>query len=288
MDKSINNDTPIMGNCLSCQGLVRVPATAPTSSTVKCPHCGESFRLSQILNHAVPELEIVVEDEEQEDDIDQEGAVKDSEGRFVVAKQLRQSSKKSRRGRRRSRSRRSPEADGMVPVPKPIGEVTESATAIVDEVDGSQFSVNDSKSQSNRESFDSRRSSGSSSRSSSSESSRSRSSGRSRSRSTPKKTRGSNPVGEIFKVVLGGAMAIPIAYLLVLWVFKQDPLDVAPKIYKTAPYLVPAAFQIDEEESSDSDDDAEGDVTDGLDEDALDVSGGLAKPRLDPSKVGIN
>ena len=83
-------------------------------------------------------------------------------------------------------------------------------------------------------------------------------------------------------------MAIPIAYLLVLWVFKQDPLDVAPKIYKTAPYLVPAAFQIDEEESSDSDDDAEGDVTDGLDEDALDVSGGLAKPRLDPSKVGIN
>ena len=290
MDKPINNDTPIMGNCLSCKGLVRVPATAPTSSTVKCPHCNEAFQLSQILNHAVPELEIVV-DEQETDEVEDEGALKDSEGRFVVAKQLRQGSKKKSRRRRRRRSSESDGVvpEGMVPVPKPLinedsNEDSESSTAVIDEVDGSRFSVSDSKSKSPRESFDSRRSS---SRSSSSDSSRSRS--RSRSSSTTRKSSGSNAAVEIIKVVLGGAMAIPIAYLLVLWVFRQDPLDVAPKISKTVPMLVPAQFHPDEEEFSAVDEDAEEDKEDDGWGGILDASGdGLPKPNRDPSKVGVN
>ena len=100
---------------------------------------------------------------------------------------------------------------------------------------------------------------------------------------------------EIFKVVLGGALAIPIAYLLVLWVFKQDPLDVAPKIVQTAPFLLPAEFRALEDEaksgtsnegSEDSDAEESEDSDKSLVEEMLDVGVGLPKPRRDPEKVG--
>lgn len=273
-----NNKTPIMGNCLSCQGLVRVPATAPSSSTVKCPHCDQSYRLSEILNQAVPELKIV-QDAPTKEENDQEAAAKDAEGRFVVANQLRQSSKRSRRARRRRQSSRSESSEGMVPVPKPIAEiepqvvsqpvaVPQTSPQKNPDPDTSQFAVNERP----RESFDSRRSSGASSRnreSSSANSSRSRSSSRRSSSREP------SVFFEIFKVIFGGALAIPIAYLLVLWVFKQDPLHIAPKISQTAPFLLPEQFKAEEDEDTSSSFLAE---ETGAGEDAnevLDVSSGL-------------
>ena len=271
MGMPANNDTPIMGNCLSCQGLVRVPATAPTNSTVKCPHCNESFRLSQILNNAVPELKIV-EETVQEEQSDEEVAVKDSDGRFVVAKQLRQSSKRSRRGRRRSRSRRHEDTEGMVPIPKATTNVESELVGNPDiererEADRSQFAVGETRNEGPRESFDSRRSSSSSS-------GRSSSRDRSSSRSRRPASREPNAFYEIIKVVIGGEMAIPIAYLLVLWVFKQDPLHVAPKIYQTAPYLLPAQFQVEETPSAEGDGDSEvGDDEGEPVDEVLDVSG---------------
>ena len=47
------------------------------------------------------------------------------------------------------------------------------------------------------------------------------------------------------KVVIGGVLAIPIAYLLVFWVFKQDPLNVGPTLGNVVPFLVPAELRGD-------------------------------------------
>ena len=55
------------------------------------------------------------------------------------------------------------------------------------------------------------------------------------------------------KVILGGILAIPIAYLIVLWVFKQDPLSVGPKVGNIAPFMVPAALRDSEPEEADAD-----------------------------------
>ena len=277
-----------MGNCLRCQGLVRVPATAPTKSTVKCPHCDHSFLLSEILNQAVPELEIVESGQPQTAAEEQIATEKDAEGRFVVANQLRQTSKRSRRARRRSSSR-SESTEGMVMIPKSLPEVESgrAGPAQRTESNGSHPAAAITQSQLSRESFDSRRASGSNSRSrsresSSSDSSSSRSSGRSRRSKEP------SAFFEIFKVVVGGALAIPIAYLLVLWVFRQDPLHVAPTIYKSAPFLLPDDLKVDEEElNAATARDKDGDVEE-FTEDVLDVSSGLPKPRLDPDDVGIN
>ncbi len=56
---------------------------------------------------------------------------------------------------------------------------------------------------------------------------------------------GKNPTVEFIKVVLGGLMAIPIAYAIVLWAFNKDPLNVGPQISEYVPFVVPADFQVD-------------------------------------------
>ena len=50
----------------------------------------------------------------------------------------------------------------------------------------------------------------------------------------------------MFKVALGGALAIPIAYLMLLWVFGRDPLSLAPTINRIIPAAVPDYMVADE------------------------------------------
>ena len=54
-------DSSILGNCLNCGGLVRVPVRSAADSKVRCPHCSNEYRLSEILDESVPALEIVEE-----------------------------------------------------------------------------------------------------------------------------------------------------------------------------------------------------------------------------------
>ena len=44
----------------------------------------------------------------------------------------------------------------------------------------------------------------------------------------------------MIKIVVGGLLAFPIAYLMVLWLFHQDPLNLGPSLEKVAPFVVPA------------------------------------------------
>jgi hypothetical protein len=48
---------------------------------------------------------------------------------------------------------------------------------------------------------------------------------------------------EVFKVAIGGCMAFPIAYLLLLWFFNQDPFNLAPTIGRILPFAVPAELR---------------------------------------------
>lgn len=45
-------------------------------------------------------------------------------------------------------------------------------------------------------------------------------------------------------VILGGVLSIPIVFALLFWVFKKDPLNIAPKIPQSLSFLLPSEFQI--------------------------------------------
>lgn len=50
-------------------------------------------------------------------------------------------------------------------------------------------------------------------------------------------------IGEWLKVVLGAVLAIPIAQLILWWVFAADPLHLAASVSRVAPALVPPALR---------------------------------------------
>lgn len=202
-----SSESIIIGNCLSCRGLVRVPGTASAKSKVRCPHCSATYPIVQILDQSVPQLELV---EEADDAIDvprvdqiliNTNTDEDEKQKFVVPPQL---SKGARRpGRRRSKESGNSPSGSVEP---------ENSGAPTTHSDRGTSSSNRARSR-NRASANARR-----------------------------HPRERNTVIELLKVVIGGVLAIPIAYLLVLWFFKQDPLNVGPKLGNVAPFLVPEEF----------------------------------------------
>ena len=235
-DSNQNRLEMLLGNCLNCQGLVRIPVTAPATQKVRCPHCTQSFFLSQILEHSVPELEIVddsVAETPTVPHVDKVAVSKADEMEereaFVVPPQL------SKGAKRRRSSRSSSERD-----------------------ESSNTSGSRSRSRSSR---------------STRESSRSSSPSR---RQAPSQQKSS--VLEMMKVLVGGALAIPIAYMLVFWVFHQDPLDIGPSIGNVAPFLVPEQLRGDSDVESGEARGTEANPIDGDTEK-------LTVPSLDPDKV---
>ena len=75
-----------------------------------------------------------------------------------------------------------------------------------------------------------------------SRSSSSSSSSRSRKGKSSKKKEVST-VGEIFKIALGGLLALPIAQVVIWWLFAADPLSLAEPTSKFASFLVPPKLQ---------------------------------------------
>ena len=78
------------------------------------------------------------------------------------------------------------------------------------------------------------------------------------------------------KIVFGGLLAVPIAYLMVFWIFSQDPLGVGPGLHNVAPFLVPDSLSGEKIPKTSS-------PTKG-DEEAND-DGSLAVPDRDPDDV---
>ena len=52
-----------------------------------------------------------------------------------------------------------------------------------------------------------------------------------------------NSVVVFLKVLAGGALALPIAYLIVMWVFSRDPLGIAERLGETVPFVVPSSMR---------------------------------------------
>ncbi len=247
MENPLNSDALIIGNCLNCQGLVRVPSKASANSKVRCPHCTKSFLLSQVLDQSVPELELVDDpNAEVVDEIsdDPPSVRKDEKGRFVVPSQLRRGSKKRRsRNKKRSSDRESVSIRQSDDTHRPANDNPDTgqleAPPNSDPQSGvNEFSISETESpprsgHRNR-SGHSKRGGGSS---------RQKPSRRPR-QPNSRISYASNTSGmEALKIALGGVLAIPVAYLVVLWVFKQDPLHVAPKISESVPFVVPAKFR---------------------------------------------
>jgi hypothetical protein len=208
-------DSIIIGNCLACNGLVRIPSTLHAKSTVRCPHCSESFPLQKVIEQSIPELELV--DQKPTEEIipraDQsvrpktDESTKKTRDKFVVPSQLSKGAVRSRRRRRSSdRSQTASRSD---------------ATAGRRSTDGVRVGPSRSPSPSHRSSGGSR-----------SHSSRHRS-----------KEIETSSVKEILKIVIGALLAFPIAYLLILWIVRTDPLQIAPSIGNVVPLAVPAEYR---------------------------------------------
>ncbi|MEM7455820.1 MAG: hypothetical protein AAF456_15815 [Planctomycetota bacterium] len=85
-------------------------------------------------------------------------------------------------------------------------------------------------------------------------------------RKRPATSDGSSGI-EIVKVIIGAMLALPVAQLLIWWVFGKDPLNLGPTVSGVIPAVVPADFQQsvengDDDSSTDdvADDDQGGDL----------------------------
>ena len=224
MDTAKNKtESIIIGNCLGCQGLVRIPAVANAKSTVRCPHCGQSYPLQKILIESVPELELLgPESQDVVPQVDQQIKVekKDDKPRekFVVPVQLSKGAKRNHR--HRSRSERSGGKDR--PTQASVAVNTSRRSENIDFSASSAASlkgVADTHSRSSR-----------------------REAGKTHSCAIVRRRQNSS-LGETTKILIGGLLAFPIAYLLVFWVFQQDPLNLGPTIGRVVPFAVPAKLR---------------------------------------------
>lgn len=201
------SDSMILGNCTFCRGIVRIPVTVDPRASVRCPHCGETAELKDVLEAAVPELEIVaprsqpapVESIEVQTG-ETRRVEKREDGKFEVSPVLREGAKRKKRSdpdrQRSSRETRPAPSGPSVKLGSPQSR------------DGAS------------------RSASSRGRRSSSTSSRSNSFHRS-------------PVWEAAKIGLGGLLALPVAQLMVWWFVGVDPLGLARPVSQVLPMIVP-------------------------------------------------
>ena len=245
--------------CLGCTKLVRLPAEPDPNAMARCPRCGETYQIGELLDAEIPELEVLgaqpqssstepsIVSFEPKNENASSPVPQDEFNRFVVAPALAKGAK--RKKRRRSRSSSESESPGVV---KPI----------VEQSDRSE-----------------RGSSSGSSRSSRSSSRR-----RSSSRSPNKADSG---FGEVVKIIFGAMMAPPVAQLVIWWVLGLDPLGLGPATSKFVPPLVPAKFHAEETEESSggAEKGAKKDTSDEFDE--FEDDGPSIKELLPPAR-GIN
>jgi len=67
-------------------------------------------------------------------------------------------------------------------------------------------------------------------------------SGKGGKRSPPRRKQPSM-IGQLLGVILGGAMAIPITFAILIWGFGKDPFDIAPMLPDSVAFLLPAKFR---------------------------------------------
>jgi len=240
MDKTnIQSVSTIVANCIVCEGLVRVPATARANSIVRCPHCLGSFALSQLLDQSIPELEVVDEVGDEMGELPEKiipvvdrVSVRPSgddrpREKFVVPHQLSAGAKRKRRHRRRSGSSTSSEVEERSVYKREPGIRSNGSERFNAPSAHNQTASDDTSIAANETIKQPRRVPAEAARRSS------------RRQSSSRHYEEPNAVVEFLKIAFGGLFAFPIAYLLVLWIFSQDPLGLGPYVSKVAPWAIP-------------------------------------------------
>ena len=292
--QSPSSNSIIVGNCISCEGLVRVSAKTKANADVRCPHCQQTFPLLRLLESAVPEVEIVGSEtspavtavEKPGDNaglyIDKTSEVnKDAAGKFVVPSQLSKGArrrKSSRSGRSRSGSRsssRRSESDSYRDNRSDSDYRNDGGTTTQEAY--KDTSLNGSSLNGSDRTYESSDSSDNSSYRDEDRNDSHRSTRHRDRREAEADDSEPNPAVTVLKVFAGAALALPIAYLIVMWVFARDPLGIGQQLGEKMPFIVPSSLRADtqEVEDSSSDDDNIGFNADDSDSDSSRVDFGF-------------
>lgn len=266
----------IAGNCVSCMGMVRISHSMSVNATVRCPHCQQSFVLKDLLDQSLPPLEVVINDApdevaKQDEAAKQEDAPyidtlhlkRDEQDnrpekprvKFDIPKALKDGAKRKRR-RRRSKSSSSSKSSSERSSSRPDtgssnfvipSEASNKAAKNGAAIDNDATTMGEAVKRRRSSSGEGSRS-GSRSRGGSSTSTRNRDSAAYRGKVSTHASRlkAANPefnVLAIFRGLLGCLVAFTMAYLMLIWIFKSDPLSVAPAISKAVPFAIPASMQ---------------------------------------------
>ncbi len=254
MDLPNSHSTPqtVVGNCLRCDGLVRIPVAADPSSQVRCPRCSEMFTLGEVLEQAAPSLELVDRPVTKvEQPAENEHASYNAEnGKFEVPSVIKRGAIRKKRGRRK---RKDPRMDKT-------WKQHSSNTDIVDiEIEnGDSFqsiSVADANGTSQppkisldpnpkpapklseRERDNARR------REASSKSKGKKSASPRKSKRPSKPNQQRSPAFEFLKIIVGAFLALPVAQLMIWWIVGSDPLNFGPAVSGVVPIVVPEKFR---------------------------------------------
>ena len=320
--QSPSSNSIIVGNCVSCEGLVRVSSKTKANANVRCPHCQHTFSLAALLESAVPEVEIIPnattatatpssaapaytpaptsDPVKRELYIDKNVETgKDASGKFVVPSQLakgarrrkssRRSGSSSRDGSRSSSRRSDSESSSRRNNSESSSRHRDSESSSRRRDSESSSRRRDSESPSRREGSrdpsnrivdprpanrqaasevrpteagqhtrtanpQARESSERSEGSNNSVSTSPHRSTRYRDRRALEDTE-PNPAAGVLKIIAGAFLALPIAYLIVMWVFGLDPLGFGKNVGESMPFVVPSSLRADDDSDSPSDDD---------------------------------
>ena len=234
-------------NCMKCEGIIRIPITIRPDSSVSCPHCKSQFDLIAFLDQ-IPEADVTegnssstqVNSDSDSGEFKIETGAEQVNGKFVVPAQLAAGMRKRRRRRRRSSSSESAATEGSVPSPVTSPSSKPDPNRQLSEAEELKIARRENRAEREREKLKQQR-----------EAAAARVNAGQRNRSSrPRRQEAKrSPMMEAFKIIVGGLMAAPIAYLLLMWVFSRDPLGLVPQINNYAPILVPPRLEPQEEGS---------------------------------------
>lgn len=242
-------------NCLQCEGIIRIPITIRPDSAVSCPHCNTQFDLIAYLDQ-IPEVSVseggsqelgsASVSDSDELQIDTDEGIEKQDGKYIVPPQIAAGMRKRRRRRRRSSSESSSQSTPSSKSSSSSSSGSSSSAAHLSEAEELEKERREERARRGREKLQQQREAAALRESAALQegAQRSRRSGSSK-RSTPAR----NPVLEAAKIIVGGLLAAPIAYLLLMWVFSRDPLSLRHAIHDYAPFLVPSKLSPDNGES---------------------------------------
>jgi hypothetical protein len=263
------SDNMIVGNCVACDGLVRIPLHANPNSIVRCPRCSADFKLIDVLERAAPILEVVGDQSAPEPEprkprfvpiLDETPPQPDGRKRgdkFVVSPILQKNSKRKKHRRRH----RSSESGGSSPPNSSPPNGTSTATPIAGSATSAEPSLEIDQSRGASPVSVGVRSGGTADKAPVQRTAPRRPQNR-RSSSNRASRSNSGSGLELTKIILGAVLALPVAQLLIWWFAGTDPLNLGPMVSRIAPFVVPAEFQPEKQKDKDEFFKDDGPVTD--------------------------